>query len=441
MKNKKPIIFIAILFFAFIGLFVIMIGVSSKLESFKKEVTNAKTFDEMKAISKSYSDEIINDDKFQSLFLSKLDALEMTVSEINEASTLFQFGNEYLNLVIVPDLSNRLIKKPKQSDRDLELIETIYNAFSEFVKNKNVQNIYYKSKDRLTIDVSDKDAAGGQFQKIANSLIIDLSEASPPFRKTLDSKKDGFMQTITELYELGKKNIRGADYWDYFNGKLKYNEKASKFSERYRNVVIFLSDGYLELDGGPYYTSENFIKLTDSKYDSWEILILEVDERNQGEYKVLKDKWFAWLNNMHMKVDNQNFFQERLEATIKTKNVIESFILKGLKKSSGNSNVSSVTTTSNCAENLESSLKVALNLLDGSHSFEEIKSIKPILNDAIVLKNEGCSSNQMQVKEDLELKVDNLLKSSETLASQIEDADIMLRVEFYSDIKSMVNDL
>lgn len=131
------------------------------------------------------------------------------------------------------------------------------------------------------------------------------------------------------------------------------NGIATISDSNYRNVMIIITDGYLESDKTLYTGSlslhndicrllksgkgldeifaEKKLKIAPCSIDlsNLEILILEVNERKVGSgchYEILKKYWKDWFKAMKVKNADDNFFIERNNATDLTKGIIKKFI-------------------------------------------------------------------------------------------------------------------
>jgi hypothetical protein len=152
---------------------------------------------------------------------------------------------------------------------------------------------------------------------------------------------------------LAKQQPLGADYWSYFEHNLSRHLKNSTLYESYRNIVVLITDGYLEPEHQSYtgdagsreaickeknagtsldkiFSAENLhIPSVHTDLSNAEVLILEVNERKTGsgcDYDILKKYWTDWLRSMYVKNADGNFFIPRQDATDLTKKEIESVI-------------------------------------------------------------------------------------------------------------------
>ncbi|WP_205514468.1 hypothetical protein [Longitalea arenae] len=195
------------------------------------------------------------------------------------------------------------------------------------------------SKDRLLVDIADPEQGQGQFKTIADSLLFDLSDfKNKSNRLYFGSARNKFECNIKQLYDLAKKRTTGANYAYYFSEKLPSRIKKSTLTDDYRNILIIITDGYLELsrkDGGKTSISpahdaliEYSLKGNSSSFQyprqtidltfpDLEVYLLEVNERKSGQgidFKGLKKWWTEWFKSMNIKNADENFIFRRQDA-------------------------------------------------------------------------------------------------------------------------------
>lgn len=169
----------------------------------------------------------------------------------------------HYNIVFAPDLSNRvntqLHPRPLNDQQIVHsVLENIYPAilnhqrsdnqldrFTVSLVNKKLVNEYDINKSLLSIDFS-------QFknQRERIDYIKGRSEA------TLEADIQNFEQEFARVNEIAAKNTFGADVWSYLNAGVDnlvvQAEKepiifnGTTYRNQYRNVLILLTDGYIE---------------------------------------------------------------------------------------------------------------------------------------------------------------------------------------------------
>ena len=371
MKNWKLILSIFIPVVLIIG-FMFFLAQDSDIAKAIKELNESTNTEQVKNTYDKYKNvlTIINnkgekevDENFLKFVREKLTSLNLSEDEIDICKSWLPPAPTSLNLIIVPDLSRRIIDEinnPDQIKNDTILLNHIWTAFENHTRLK------MNTKDRLIVDVTDEGQASGQFRTLANNLIFDLSEHNRGQINRLyftDEVRNRYTNSIAKLYALGKENPLGGDYWNYFRRNLSRHIKKPTLFDNYRNVLIIITDGYLEAEhrlytgdwrtrnavanrikqGNPIEeTVLNRIKIPDiaQKFPTLEILILEVNERKRRspqepndpgtteDYDILQILWTDWFKRLEIKNVNDNFFIHRNDATQLTKNEIDKFLNK-----------------------------------------------------------------------------------------------------------------
>jgi hypothetical protein len=431
--NYKPLYFLLV-FVLLLGVFFWIISRPSRYDEFTNELKTSNDYASIKLLFNTYKSEIINEEVFSNEFNSKLESLNLTDDETQEVWSWIPEKDSFLNLVVVPDMSRRL-NTPGQPENDKVLLKLIYDEFASHIIEKAKSSNNYISNERLIFEVSDRDAAKGQFGKMADDLILDLKSKKRPYWKYFNDNNKEFYIKSNAFIDLGVAKPNGADYYKYFKDYLKTNTKKSTFNNRFRNVLIIITDGYLETEEINY-TGLPEIPSTDQDYGQWEVLILEVDERKNGDYASLKKKWQYWLESMNIEVDEELFFQPKMDATSKTKEIINKFLNKKKGVISQN-NISNNT----CDGKYSSLIQRATNLLSASKTFNEMNSAKNILKNALIIKNECASINQTSLKGKELLKssiVNQKISTEEALVSFPNDEDFKKRLALYDDLLALL---
>lgn len=170
----------------------------------------------------------------------------------------------HYNIKIVSDLSNRLDRElyPRQLD-DREIINEILQTFPELINNYNrlafqKDKISYgllnplevlnfnEYKDDLTIDL-------GKFGQNQFQRIDFIKNRKSP---TLEESKDQFNRKIEEIYKnsINRESFYTADTWGFFKQVVDENYfkltdpiNTTKAKDISRNVIVILTDGFIEL--------------------------------------------------------------------------------------------------------------------------------------------------------------------------------------------------
>jgi hypothetical protein len=168
----------------------------------------------------------------------------------------------HYNVMIVPDLSNRIMEgkypKPVSDQRIIEgVLDLIYpdiltvgrqenqqDLFRISFINEGVINLYELNMGNLEIDFSDFDNQLERIDYIVGNAIPNLG-----------TDLDLYKNEISKAYAQAQQETYGADIWSFFNKMDSYSVKdtirsftyeGDKYVERFKNVMILITDGYLE---------------------------------------------------------------------------------------------------------------------------------------------------------------------------------------------------
>ena len=357
--NRKPLYVLGVFLLVFIGFVMILIKPSQQNKAIQ-DVSISTNKEEVKEIfdkhkrdltNKNENGETVVDEEFVMAVKKKLNSFDLSQEEILACLEWLPKSSQNLNIIIVPDLSRRIIdnvNNPEQAKYDIELLNHLWNVFEKKTKFKK------NSKDKLVVDVTDNNQASGNFRKFANNLVFDLSQHNKGSnRKYFEKVQNQFQSNIENLYKLGISHPLGADYWLYFNRNLSRHIQKPNLFDNYKNVLVIITDGYLESENNLYTGNASeladlrkiikknpvlsekqldlFPKIPSSINNSFpelEVLVLEVNERTTGvgyDYDILKHTWQDWFQRLKIKNVNKNFFIQRNEATEITKREIDKF--------------------------------------------------------------------------------------------------------------------
>ncbi|HEY8689736.1 MAG TPA: hypothetical protein VIM07_10925 [Chitinophagaceae bacterium] len=365
-KNRKPIY----LLLAFLGVFIVFIYFITRpsVESIAiKELQTSYNTEDVKQCWYKYKADLSQDAEFISETRNKLASLNISDKDLQNCMVWLPPAPESINLIVVPDFSMRIIdtvNNPDQIKNDTTLLNSIWRAFVSQARLK------MNSKDRLVLDVTDEGQAGGTFRTIANDLIFDLSEHhNQSNRLYFDKVGNRFNENVSKLYNLASKQPIGADYHYYFEERLPKLIQKSTLKDNYRNVLIIITDGYLESqnaqrtgiwaytgtfterttisnqlrNGKSYNEALNNLKAIpdcQSHFPELEVLIVEVNPRKSlstqeksdpgtvNDFPILKSQWTNWFKLLEIKNANSEFFIRRNDATQITEKQIDKFLKK-----------------------------------------------------------------------------------------------------------------
>jgi hypothetical protein len=363
-RNFRPI-YLAIGFFAVFATFIYLLIRPSAESLAIDDLKNAGNMADVHASWDKYKKDLSDDETYLTEVRNKLNSFHLTDQQTQACLAWLPKPPESLNLIVVPDLSGRIndeTNNPGQTSNDTLLLNQIWRSF------ESVSRLKMNSGDRLIVDVAGGNQAAGQYRSVADQLIFDLSQFKDKSNKLFfQARHDQFQTHIAELYHLAQQSPQGADYWSYFNHDLKRNIRPSTLFTSYRNLLIILTDGYLEAQtkeatGTALYTGSygqrlvvfNKLRAGSSVTDAvcgitpfmdcsdhfrdLEVLVLEVQPRHQvsiqeprdpgtpRDFDILRKLWTDWFKKLEIKNAGDDFFNERLDATDLSKQKIKDFI-------------------------------------------------------------------------------------------------------------------
>lgn len=325
-KDKKPL-FILAGFLVVFGLFIYFITRPSTQSIAIQELDRSFNKKDVEMVWYKYKADLYKDDEFLTEVRKKLSSFNLSEDEIHECKGWLPTPPTSINLIIIPDLSRRIIdtvNNPNQISNDFFVLQTIWKSFTDFSKLKQ------DTKDKLIVDITDIDQAKGQFGKVANDLQFDLSSHKGKSNRlffTSDKDKQ-FENSIKEMYKLAKDKPLGADYRFYLRRYLINHLKQPTFFDNIINKVVIITDGYLEGENKPAdtkikgYESQLYpsvsigntlqvitnnglnIPIVNIDLSNTEVLVCEVNERKRGkgfDYDILKAYWEDWFKRMNVK--------------------------------------------------------------------------------------------------------------------------------------------
>jgi len=347
-KDKKPLYILAgtLVFF---GLFIFLITRPSTKSKAVKELASSFNKKDVEMVWYKYKSDLYQNEDFLREVRTRLASLNLTEADIKECKSWLPPAPVSLNIIVVPDLSRRIIdinNNPNQVNNDIQVLNTIWQTFRNSTKFKP------NSKDHLSIDVTDINQAKGQFGTFANELQFDLSSLKGKnnilyFTEKLDKQ---YLDNITAMYASAVQQPLGADYRFYLRRYLAGHLKANTLFDSYNNKVIFITDGYLEAQKQPADTkiygyqkllypavqignvlniinaNQLNIPTVDIDLSNTEVMVCEVNERKAGkgyDFEILKTYWTDWMTRMNVRKFK---FMEREQASDLTKKSIEEFI-------------------------------------------------------------------------------------------------------------------
>lgn len=210
-----------------------------------------------------------------------LPAICLIISSCNNNESLQNEKNNQkpINYMVLLDLSDRLIS-PGQSERDIEIIKTIFAEFNRTVR----QNLVINSKDKFQVIIAPQKGVPYNSEDYENSLFIDMGSLNAGVKVNalveFNNKLTGILQDLYSKAYLGGKtsDYPGTGIWQFFNENLEY-----LVASNYENDLIVLTDGYFDLEDytkqlaeGKRFPTTSFLSSIRNKTD-WKVILEKND--------------------------------------------------------------------------------------------------------------------------------------------------------------------
>ena len=253
-----------------------------------------------------------------------------------------------INIIVIIDTSDRVCKErhPDQRERDIDILKKIvdqfYKHFEDEIKTGRIKN------HKLNFVVPPQSKTQKPPDGITNKLTITAPKkrsGNPEFQR----RKQELINAIPALYDHVQQHPQtGSDIWDWFR-----SEAEPAFSRNHRNLMICLSDGYLNFDidieaNRPKRTYMRVRALRDDSdavnkikngneglrpvknFSEFNIkfLMFEIRLREENgvkhfqDFDIIQAYWETWLNDMGIK--HTKFFEQLGSGGLD--NEIEKFI-------------------------------------------------------------------------------------------------------------------
>jgi hypothetical protein len=168
----------------------------------------------------------------------------------------------HYNIIITPDLSNRLLINRPVTDSDLvaTILNNIYpriitkgksmnqyDIFSTSIISNNFINKFNVDVEKLTIDFA-------RFKKEQKRRIQYINGVNT--NENLATDKAVFLKEYNRISNSAANSTAGADLWNYFNENIdgtlikkdppRTSFNGKEYPSEYRNIMILFTDGYIE---------------------------------------------------------------------------------------------------------------------------------------------------------------------------------------------------
>jgi hypothetical protein len=199
-----------------------------------------------------------------------------------------------VNVIILLDLSDRLIKQDSQPSRDVELIKYICSEMVNIIRDNNGVD---RSKEMIKIQIAYQDKIPYSTRRISDSLNFKMSKEVKGGIAAIEKKLlDRFPRNLDRLYEAAlfskvPEDYTGSDIPRYFIQDLNNDIKRDSMTT---NLLFILTDGYVT-DA----KDNNLMADLNNKFPSLKVMVLEISAKNQdnvsAQIQQSWDNWFAMM--------------------------------------------------------------------------------------------------------------------------------------------------
>jgi hypothetical protein len=246
-----------------------------------------------------------------------------------EEETVVEDNSNNLNISILLDLSDRISPEEYSNStmeyykRDVGYIKSIAECFTDHVKSKRIRQV----NDKIQL-YFEPEPLNPEINLISDKLKFSLTKENIS-NDILEKINNTYSTEALAIYELAiqDKKYVGSDTWKFF----KNNVNDYCIREKYRNILVVLTDGYMyhinskikESNKTTYITPETirsnklntsnwaqimkdqeigFIKSNDD-LSNLEVLVLGINPSSKNPYEedVIKAFWINWLEEMKVK--------------------------------------------------------------------------------------------------------------------------------------------
>jgi hypothetical protein len=199
----------------------------------------------------------------------------LVVSCSNSPSDKVKEDRRPVNFIVLLDLSDRLITKG-QSERDIEIIKTVFEEFNASVR----RNLVINSRDKFQVIIAPQKGVPYNSGDYENEMFIDMGSLNSGIKlnKLVEFEKS-LNNILLELYSkayLGSatSSYPGTDIWQFFNKNLEF-----LVGKDYDNKLVVITDGYFDLEDysrqlpeGKRFPTTSFLSSARNKTD-WKKII------------------------------------------------------------------------------------------------------------------------------------------------------------------------
>lgn len=247
IRKRNRYILIAIVLLLVAG-FVGLLMRSPDTDNAYAALLKCRTTEEVKRVWNAYGGQQLNGHEFENKTREKLTTFNLSSNEINACLEWLPPTPTHKNLIVIPDLSNRIsdtANYPNQFDADITIMHTIWKAFLEVVGTR-------ESKDQMAVVITDELNMNGPLTDQFSNLFINMAEETnnpdhlffTPYRTTK------YNRNCREIYEYALENVISSDFYTFFKSDIESFLKHPTLYDNYTNKLIIITDGRIEENTG-----------------------------------------------------------------------------------------------------------------------------------------------------------------------------------------------
>jgi len=201
--------------------------------------------------------------------------------------------NKKHNIILLLDLSDRIIVQEDQSARDKEIIRHLYSVFEEQVR----KDLYIKSRDEIKVVIAPQLGSGLPYDIFEERLYINMERINNfQRRKEEVIRRDNFYANLDTLYRKAEfstipEEYYGADIWKYFYEDLKDDYSRDTLTT---NFLIILTDGYPIVG-----KDKEKLQPIKNKFPDMKVVLVEAAPREKDmEWDHIMEMWSEWFKEI-----------------------------------------------------------------------------------------------------------------------------------------------
>ena len=201
--------------------------------------------------------------------------------------------NKKHNIILLLDLSDRIIVQEDQPARDKEIIRHLYSVFEEQVR----KDLYIKSRDEIKVVIAPQLGSGLPYDIFEERLYINMERINNfQRRKEEVIRRDNFYANLDTLYRKAEfstipEEYYGADIWKYFYEDLKDDYSRDTLTT---NFLIILTDGYPIVG-----KDKEKLQPIKNKFPDMKVVLVEAAPREKDmEWDHIMEMWSEWFKEI-----------------------------------------------------------------------------------------------------------------------------------------------